>query len=280
MSKTELEQAGEAQAAPGWRIKVGFVLFIVGFIGFPLLVAILALIGGTRFAAVSGGLLVTGEIMLVSLRSPDGTVSALELRAFGEFELRNRLLSVPGVSQVVAIGGELPEYQVNVDQARLRLYGLTITRQLPKRISKLREEILFERIPALREEVASRAQRVMTELLRRTDAPALADYYCAKLIPYFVQPRGALFAVRPTSRQRNRLHAQLDELDRYESSAERTAAQQLRQLIDKRDDLDYHQAQQRKLKVWLFAHIGLTAALLMAASLHVVLAHAFWGGLP
>ena len=69
---------------------------------------------------------ITGEIMLISLRSPDGSVSPLDLRAFGEFELRNRLLSVPGVSQVVAIGGELPEYQINVDQERLRLYDLTI----------------------------------------------------------------------------------------------------------------------------------------------------------
>jgi len=69
---------------------------------------------------------ITGEIMLVSLRSPDGSVNPLDLRAFGEFDLRNRLLSVPGVSQVVAIGGELPEYQINVDQERLRLYDLTI----------------------------------------------------------------------------------------------------------------------------------------------------------
>ena len=43
------------------------------------------------------------------------------------FDLRNKLLAVPGVSQVVAIGGELPEYQVNVDQERLRLYDLTIS---------------------------------------------------------------------------------------------------------------------------------------------------------
>jgi CzcA family heavy metal efflux pump len=69
---------------------------------------------------------ITGEIMLISLWSPDGSVDPMALRAFGEFELRNRLLSVPGVSQVVAIGGELPEYQVNVDQEQLRLYDLTI----------------------------------------------------------------------------------------------------------------------------------------------------------
>ncbi len=70
---------------------------------------------------------IAGEIMLVSLSSPDGSVSPMELRSYAEFELRNKLLSVPGVAQVVAIGGELPEYQVNVDQERLRLYGLTIS---------------------------------------------------------------------------------------------------------------------------------------------------------
>lgn len=70
---------------------------------------------------------IAGEVMLVSLSSPDGQVSPLDLRSYAEFELRNKLLAVPGVAQVVAIGGELPEYQVNVDQERLRVYGLTIS---------------------------------------------------------------------------------------------------------------------------------------------------------
>jgi CzcA family heavy metal efflux pump len=69
---------------------------------------------------------ITGEIMLLAVSSPDGTVSDLDLRAYAEFDLRNKLLAVPGVSQVSAIGGELPEYQVNVRQDRLALYGLTI----------------------------------------------------------------------------------------------------------------------------------------------------------
>ncbi|MCA9314185.1 MAG: efflux RND transporter permease subunit [Planctomycetes bacterium] len=74
---------------------------------------------------------ITGEIMLISLASAKGedgepVIDPLRLRSYGEFDLRNNLLSVPGVSQVVAIGGELPEYQVNVDQTRLRLHGLAI----------------------------------------------------------------------------------------------------------------------------------------------------------
>ncbi len=68
----------------------------------------------------------TGEIMMVSISSPEKVVDDLNLRAIAEFELRNKLLAVSGVAQVTAIGGELPEYQVNVNQERLRLYGLSL----------------------------------------------------------------------------------------------------------------------------------------------------------
>ena len=70
---------------------------------------------------------IAGEIMLISLSSPTGEATPLELRSFAEFDLRNKVLAIPGVAQVVAIGGELPEYQVNVDQERLRIYNLTIS---------------------------------------------------------------------------------------------------------------------------------------------------------
>jgi CzcA family heavy metal efflux pump len=69
---------------------------------------------------------ITGEIMLLALSSPSGAVNALDLRSYAEFELRNRLLAIPGIAQVIAIGGELPEFQVNVRHDSLALYGLTV----------------------------------------------------------------------------------------------------------------------------------------------------------
>lgn len=77
----------------------------------------------TEIAPITG---ITGEIMLMSLSSPEGVWTPLELRAFAEFDLRQRLLGVAGVAQVVAIGGELPEYQVNIRPDALRLYDLTV----------------------------------------------------------------------------------------------------------------------------------------------------------
>ncbi|MEM7166252.1 MAG: efflux RND transporter permease subunit [Planctomycetota bacterium] len=78
---------------------------------------------------------ITGEIMLIALKSTSDAVTPMEVRAFAEFNLRNRLLTTSGVSQVVAIGGFLPEYQVEVRQEALQLYGIT-TEQLAVAISK------------------------------------------------------------------------------------------------------------------------------------------------
>lgn len=69
---------------------------------------------------------VTGEIMLLAVSSPGGEIPPMELRAYSEFDLRNKLLAIPGVAQVSVIGGELPEYQVLVEQEKLRLYDLSI----------------------------------------------------------------------------------------------------------------------------------------------------------
>jgi CzcA family heavy metal efflux pump len=69
---------------------------------------------------------ITGEIMLLSVFSPDGSVGPRDVRSYAEFDLRNRLLAVPGVAQVAVIGGELAEYQVLVRQDALRQFELTM----------------------------------------------------------------------------------------------------------------------------------------------------------
>lgn len=69
---------------------------------------------------------ITGEIMLLAVSSPSGELNDMELRSYAEYDLRNKLLAIAGVSQITVMGGELPEYQVLVRQDELRLYDLTI----------------------------------------------------------------------------------------------------------------------------------------------------------
>lgn len=53
------------------------------------------------------------------------TTSLMEVRRLVDWQLTNRLLAVPGVSQVVAYGGEVPQYQVLADPDKLR--GLEVS---------------------------------------------------------------------------------------------------------------------------------------------------------
>lgn len=68
---------------------------------------------------------VTGEIMLLALTGEEGT-DPLELRRLAEFELRNRLMAIPGVGQITVLGGRLPEYQVLFDPRKMQQAGITL----------------------------------------------------------------------------------------------------------------------------------------------------------
>ena len=54
------------------------------------------------------------------------TVSPQELRRLALYTLRPRLLRVPGVQQIAVLGGDQPNYRVEVDSAALLARGLTI----------------------------------------------------------------------------------------------------------------------------------------------------------
>ena len=70
---------------------------------------------------------IMGEILLISLSSKDGTTSPLEVRSLGDWVVRQRLLGVPGVSQVVPIGGGTKQYHVLTNPSRLQQFGITLT---------------------------------------------------------------------------------------------------------------------------------------------------------
>jgi CzcA family heavy metal efflux pump len=67
---------------------------------------------------------IMGEILFLTLESDRH--SPVELRSVAENVVRRRLLSLAGVSQVIATGGAQKQYQVLVGADRLQLYGLTL----------------------------------------------------------------------------------------------------------------------------------------------------------
>ena len=67
---------------------------------------------------------ILGELMIIGLTA-DST-SMLDLRTLADWTIRPRLLSTGGVAQVAVLGGDVKEYQIQIDPARMRHYGVTI----------------------------------------------------------------------------------------------------------------------------------------------------------
>ena len=69
---------------------------------------------------------IMGEIMLVGLTSDNPDITPLDLRTLAEWDVRNRLLALPGVAQVTAIGGDMKQFQVLLDPFKLSAYGKSL----------------------------------------------------------------------------------------------------------------------------------------------------------
>jgi CzcA family heavy metal efflux pump len=68
---------------------------------------------------------IIGEIMLITVSSD--SVSPMDLRTLSDWQIRNRLLSIGGVSQVIVMGGEYKQYHVVADPDKMEYYRVTLS---------------------------------------------------------------------------------------------------------------------------------------------------------
>lgn len=68
---------------------------------------------------------ILGEMLIIGLTA-DST-SMLDLRTIADWTIRPRLLSTGGVAQVAVLGGDIKEYQIQLDPERMRHYGVALS---------------------------------------------------------------------------------------------------------------------------------------------------------
>jgi hypothetical protein len=156
------------------------------------------------------------------------------------------------------------------------VYGLFLTRVLPPQLRALREEVVYEKIPVLRAELAREARKIV--LHTADTSVTLAELYRERLLNFMEQSRGLFYYLYPTKLRCHGLIAEINAAKRYLSSDHQRVADNLSQLLSRKDELDLHAAWQGRLKFWVFAHIGFTYALILLGFVHGWLVHGYSGG--
>ena len=68
---------------------------------------------------------IMGEIMMIAIPIDSARTTPMAVREYADWVLRPRLLAIPGVAQVIPIGGEVRQFQVQPDTARMAQLGIT-----------------------------------------------------------------------------------------------------------------------------------------------------------
>ncbi len=69
---------------------------------------------------------IMGEIQVIGLTTTSDQMSSMDLRTFADWTMRPRLMTLPGVSQVVVMGGDVKQYQILVSSQALQRVGLSL----------------------------------------------------------------------------------------------------------------------------------------------------------
>jgi len=68
---------------------------------------------------------IMGEIMQIAIPVDTARITPMQVREYADWVLRPRLMAVPGVAQVIPIGGEVRQFQVQPNTVRMAQLGIT-----------------------------------------------------------------------------------------------------------------------------------------------------------
>ena len=238
-------------------------------------------------AAFLTGWLLFAAVLVLSLYRARKAVTAVPIgSAASWFQFHACLGAISIVLFLLHVGWRIPDGWFEVFLAVLfvlvalsGIVGIVLLRIIPRRLTRRGEEVILERIPIFIADLRREAEQLVLDSTEQTESSTIGDYYLDELGDFFRGPRNTLHHLVASNRPLFSILTEIDDLERYLNDEEREFAKRMRELVEKKDDLDFHYALNVTLRAWLFVHVPLTYGLLVLAVAHVVLVHAFGGGL-
>lgn len=69
---------------------------------------------------------IMGEVLWAGLTSNDPKIDGMQLRTLADWTIRPALLKIPGVSDILVMGGDIREWQINLNAELIKRYGFKI----------------------------------------------------------------------------------------------------------------------------------------------------------
>lgn len=159
------------------------------------------------------------------------------------------------------------------------LAGIWLSRVLPSRLRTEGEEVIYERIPAFRNQIREETEESLVELVREQPETTLRKYYLDRLSPFFSAPAKFSTYLFRSHAYINNVISELQREERYFNDKERAFSEKLQALIRKKYELELHYVYQSVLRYWLFVHVPVTYSMYLLLMAHLIVTYAFRGDL-
>lgn len=158
--------------------------------------------------------------------------------------------------------------------------GIYLSRAIPSRLEHGPSRIVFERIPAVRAELAQQADSLVMNAVNESGLQMISTLYVDKLHGFFKRPKNLFSHLRHSRRPARRTAAEFDNIERYLDEPSKDILKSIKALVDTKHKLDFEYAHQGALKTWLFIHIPATYGMVVLTIAHVAIIYAFSSGAP
>lgn len=155
------------------------------------------------------------------------------------------------------------------------VFGWMYQRTMPKRLTRIGYEVVYERIPAEIAALREEAEEAALEGVGASGEPTLGRFYSETMQDFFRRPRFMTSHLLGAGAAQQWIDLRFRSVRSLIGSQEEPALARLEAAARRKLSIDAHYAIQRSLKLWVAVHVVLSAALITLAIWHLILVHVY-----